>query len=144
MELKDKVWIGFCLMFCLVGTLFLVIAWNSWRASYRIIRSGIHAQGIVVDLYSKPVRGLERRTGSLAPVVQFYTASGEPVQYYSQMYTSPAMYQPGQTVDIWYLPENPQQATLDGPDAWILPVVFGIFGLAASLIGFPGLIRAIF
>jgi hypothetical protein len=144
MEIKDKIWLGFCLMFCFAGVLFLIIAWNSWRATYRIVRNGIRTQGIVVDLYHKPVRGLERRTGTLAPVVQFYTASGEQVQYYSQTYTSPPMYQPGQTVDIWYLPENPHQATLDGLDAWILPVVFGFFGLAASLIGFPALLRAIF
>ena len=50
------------------------------------------------------------------------------------------MYAPGATVDIWYLPEDAKQATMDGLDAWIFPTIFGIFGSVMCLIGYPGLI----
>lgn len=144
MEIKEKIWLGFCLMFAFVGTLFAVIAWNSWRSTYRIVRTGIQTQGTVVEHCEKPRRGLETRTTSLAPVVQFFTTAGEPVKYYSQAYTTPVSHQIGETVTIWYLPDDPQKATLNGFDAWILPVVFGIFGAAACLIGYPALIQLLF
>lgn len=141
-EVKDKIWLGFCGMFAFAGSLFGVIAFNSWTATYRIVHQGVQTQGTVIENRHKPVKGLETRTTSLAPVVRFLTAGGTPVVYYSQTYTTPASFQVGETVDIWYLPDDPQQATLNGLDAWIIPVVFGIFGAAACLIGYPALIRA--
>lgn len=144
MEIKDKIWLGFCGMFAFAGTLFLVIAWNSWRSTYRIVRNGLQTQGIVVENVHKPRRGLEPQTTSLAPVVQFFTSTGEQKFYYSQTYTTPAAYQVGETVAIWYLPDNPIEATLNGVDAWIFPVVFGIFGAAACLIGYPVLLKFLF
>lgn len=140
--MKDKIWLGFCGMFALMGTLFAVIAWNSWHSTYRIVRNGVQTQGIVIENRHKPARGLEKRTTSLAPAVQFMTADGVPSVYYSQTYTTPAAYRIGETVTIWYLPDDPQRATLDGPDAWIVPVVFGIFGAALCLTGYPALIGA--
>lgn len=76
-------------MSAFAGTLFLIIAWNSWRSTYRIVHNGIQTQGIVVENVHKPRRGLERQTTSLAPIVQFFTASGERKLYYSQTYTTP-------------------------------------------------------
>lgn len=144
MALKDKIWLGFCCMFAFIGTMFALIAWSSWHSTYKIVRNGIQTQGTVVENYRRPTRPSETRTTSLAPVVQFFTESGEAVKYYSQTYTTPAIHEVGETVAIWYLPDNPQQATLNGADAWILPVVFGIFGAAACLIGYPALIKIIF
>ncbi|MBP6827679.1 MAG: DUF3592 domain-containing protein [Saprospiraceae bacterium] len=142
--MKDKIWLGFCGMFALAGTLFAIIAYNSWRSTYRIIRNGVQTQGLVIENRHKPRKGLEMQTTSLAPVVQFATPDGVIRQYYSQTYTTPAAFQPGETVTLWYLPDDPLQATMDGADAWILPVVFGIFGAALCLIGYPALIGAAF
>ena len=144
MEFGDKIWLGFSGMFAFAGTLFLIIAWNHWQSTYRIVRTGVQTQGVVVENVHKPRRGLEPQTTSLAPVVQFFTATGEQKLYYSQTYTTPVSHQVGEVVTLWYLPDDPNQATLNGVDAWIFPVVFGIFGVAAALIGYPTLLKFLF
>lgn len=143
MEIQNKIWLFFASLLGLGGTLFLIIAWNAWSQTYTIVRNGKLVQGTVIENVHKPRRGLQTQTTSLAPVVAFTTENGETVRYYSQTYTTPAAYAPGEQVDIWYMPDNPQLATMDGLDAWVLPTVFGIFGTAMSLIGWGGLISGL-
>lgn len=128
----------------LAGTLFLIIAWNAWRDHSQIVLNGIKTQGIVLENVHKPIRGVQKQTTALAPVVQFSTQDGQLKKYYSQTYTTPATYAPGEILNIWYLPEDPNQATLNGVDAWVLPTVFGIFGSVISLIGMGGLFGTLF
>ncbi len=140
MDLKRKISLGFNLLIALGGTMFLFIGWNAWKERYQIVQNGIQTQGIVVENVHRPTRGLERQSTALAPVVSFTTSEGKTVRYYSQTYTTPAQYTPGTVVDVWYLPDNPQEATMEGVDAWVFPTVFGIFGTAMCLIGYIGLI----
>ncbi|MEZ4960721.1 MAG: DUF3592 domain-containing protein [Saprospiraceae bacterium] len=133
------------LMLATGGTLFAIIAWREWRSVGRIIKMGENAQGVVVEMFRRSRKVGETGTPrSFAPVVLFTTAKGEQRKYYSTLYTALDTYQIGQTVDIWYLPDEPDKATLKGGDAWILPVVFGIFGAVMCLIGYPGLFKSIF
>lgn len=142
MDLKDKIYLGICLMFVFGGSLFAFIAWREWNSTGRIIKMGEQAQGMVVEMARRPKKVGEQGTpNSFGPVVLFTTQAGEQVKYYSQFYSALPLYEVGQQVDIWYLPGDPQKATLKGGDAWILPVVFGIFGLAMCLIGYPWLLR---
>lgn len=140
MELGDKISLGFFGLFALVGTVFAVTAYLSWRSTQRIIQTGIETNGVVIDMrYNRDKQG--RTTTAQAPVVQFMTATGTPVTYYSQTYTTPASFSVGQTVTLWYLTDNPQKdVTLEGKDAWILSIAFGVFGVVLSLIGYSSLL----
>lgn len=139
-----KIKLFFAIPFAFGGSMLLLIAYREWRSNYRIIREGIKTEGMVVETYRRPKRtGEPRLSTAEAPVVRFVTAQGRTVTYYSTTYTTPCGYTPGQQVDIWYLPDQPEQATLNGKDAWILPVVFGIFGVAMCLIFYPMLFRAL-
>lgn len=145
MEIRKKINLIVCLILCLGGTLFAVIALREWQSTGRILKTGKQAQGLVVEMARRPRKVGESATpNSFAPVVQFTTAAGEQRKYYSTLYTSMQTYQVGQMVDIWYLPDDPAQATLKGGDAWILPLVFGIFGAAMCLIGYPWLVSILF
>ena len=145
MEIRAKLNLIICLVFCLGGTLFAIIALREWQATGRIVKTGMLAQGIVIEMARRPRKTGEQATpNSFAPVVQFNTQKGEQRKYYSTLYTALPSYQIGQMVDIWYLPDDPNKATLNGGDAWILPVVFGIFGSAMCLIGYPWLFRTLF
>jgi Protein of unknown function (DUF3592) len=126
------------IMLALAGTLFSIIAFKEWRSTGQIIKNGIQTQGIVVDNVHRPRRIGENVTStSLAPVVSYFTTTGQQKSYYSQTYTTPAEYKIGDTVNIWYLPSEPNLATLEGGEMWILPVAFGIFGFVMCLIGYP-------
>lgn len=131
-------------MFTLVGSLFLVIAWRAGGQTLRILKTGTKTQGIVIENALRARRTGDRTNPTArAPVVQFRTDAGDTITFYSTDYTTPARHEIGQTVDIWYLPNDPQQASLDGGEVWILPTVFGIFGAVLFLIGLPMLLRAL-
>jgi Protein of unknown function (DUF3592) len=140
MEIKQIINFAVCAMFVIAGTLFAVIAYREWRNVGRIIKMGEETQGVVIEMYRRPRKVGETGTpNSFAPVVLFTTNKGEQRKYYSTMYSTNNTYQVGQKVDIWYLPDEPEKASLKGADAWILPVVFGIFGGVMCLIGYPWL-----
>ncbi len=124
----------FVTVFALAGTLFLTISYREGSNKYMLFKKGIETDGVVIDTYRKPTRTGESRSLATAPVVQFLTTGNQVRQYYSTLFTSPAGYQVGQHVRIWYLPEDPANATLDGKDAWILSAAFGIFGGVICLI----------
>ena len=77
------------------------------------------------------------RSTTKAPAVQFKTQKGDIITYYSNVYTSSSSYYEGQVVPIWYMPYNPQEATLKGADAYLLPLIFTGFGILAMLFGLP-------
>ena len=132
-------------MFALMGCLFLTIAWRTGKNTVLILKTGTQTQGIVIENAPRKLKtGEHFKTTSRAPVVQFKTNLGKIITYYSTDYTTPAMYEVGQTVDIWYMPDDPQRATLNGKEIWILPGVFGAFGLVLCLIGLPWLLRVLF
>lgn len=134
----------FSLVFTFAGVLLLSIAYREWRSNYSIIQEGIQTEGTVVETYRRPKKTGELSANGEAPIVQFRSANGAIQRYYSTLFTSPCNYQPGQTVSIWYLEEDPLQATLNGKDAWVLPIVFGIFGTFISLIAVPALLQVLF
>lgn len=130
--------------FALAGTLFLTIAYREGFKKYTLFKNGIETEGVVIDNYRKPGKTGESRSLATAPVVQFLTRNNKIQLYYSTVFTNPAAYQPGQHVRIWYLAEDPANATLEGKDAWILSLAFGIFGTAICLVAYTVLLKMLF
>jgi hypothetical protein len=128
-----------CFALTIVGLLFTTIAYRSWQSTNKIIENGLNTEGVVIGLLNGKSKG--KRTNTLAPVVQFKTQKGDVITYYSTSYTSPCPYQEGQIVPIWYMPDNPQEATLKGADAYLLPLIFAGFGALALLFGLPSVIK---
>ncbi len=134
----------FSLVFAIAGSMFLFIACKEGLKPYKLLKYGVETQGIVIEMYKRPMRGNEKSMGSVAPVVQFWTEKGEAVKYYSTTFTNFNEYIIGQPITLWYSAEDPQLATLEGKDNLILPVVFGAFGIAICLVFYPMLIRSLF
>ena len=129
-----------CLLLTVVGLIFITIAYRSWNSTNKIIKNGLKTEGVVINILERRDR---RRgaTGTKAPAVQYKTQKGDVITYYSDVYTSPSPYYAGQIVPIWYMPDNPQEATLKGADAYLLPSVFAGFGVLAMLFGLPSVIK---
>lgn len=144
MDIGEKIGLFFFGLFALVGTICAIVAYYNWHNTYRIVQNGIQTQGMVIEHRRRPTKGLEAQSTSLAVTVQFVTTDGKVVKYYSNTYTTPVTHQIGEAVTLWYLKDDPQTLTLDGVDAWLVPVVCGIFGFVFCLIGYPSLIRALF
>jgi Protein of unknown function (DUF3592) len=124
----------------ILGMLFLTIAYRTWSTSNNIIQNGLKTEGVVTGFRNNTDRQ-KRTSNTIAPNVQFKTQKGELITYYSTTYTSPSPYQEGQIVPIWYLPDNPQEATIKGADLYLLPLIFGGFGALAMLFSLPTILR---
>jgi len=144
MNIINTIKIVFSFVFALAGSMFLFIGCKEGLKPYRLLKDGVETQGVVIELYKRPVRGNEKSMGSVAPVVQFWTENGEAVKYYSTTFTNFNEYKIGEPVKLWYSAEEPQLATLEGMDNLILPVVFGAFGITMCLIFYPMLIRSLY
>jgi hypothetical protein len=129
-----------CLALIVVGLVFSTIAYQSWRSTNKIIEKGLQTEGVVIEVVNRKDKN-KRTTGTQAPIVQFKTQKGDVIIYCSTTYTAPCSYYQGQIVLIWYMPENPQEATLKGADAYLLPLVFTGFGMLAFLFGLPTLFK---
>ncbi|MBK7855551.1 MAG: DUF3592 domain-containing protein [Bacteroidetes bacterium] len=124
----------FTFMFVCAGTMFIVISVREGLKPYRLLKYGLETEGTVVEMYKRPMKVNEKSSGSYAPVVKFMTEKGEIVTYYSTTFTNFNDFTVGQKVRVFYDSNNPQTATLEGKDGWILAVVFGIFGFFMCLI----------
>ncbi|MBO0939933.1 DUF3592 domain-containing protein [Fibrella sp. HMF5335] len=138
----DKFWLLFLTVFSLVGVICSGIAYWTWSKNRTLKANGVETTGVVVDLRQqwKPA---PNRSTALAVVVQYTDAQQQPRVYYSQLYTTPPLFQPGETVRLWYRPEAPNDVLLEGKDEWLIPAVLAGFGLVFSLIGLPGLVKAL-
>lgn len=131
-------------MFALAGSLLFYIGIREARENYHIFRNGIETEGTVVDLYHRPMKVNEKTSGSKAPVIQFVTNQNIQIRFYSTSFSNLSHYEIGQKLRIWYLPENPQKASLNGKDAWLLSASFLVFGFVICLIFYPMLIKRLF
>lgn len=135
---------SYALLFAALATGAAVGAWYSWQSTRQAVRDGIRTQGVVLENRSPQRIGLRHRnkiSTALAPVVQFQTADGQRITYQSTTYTTPARFDVGDTVELWYNPTNPQDVTLAGVDTWLLPVICGLFAFVFGLLGYVPLLR---
>jgi hypothetical protein len=119
----------FTFIFVCAGTFFVFISVREGLKPYRLLKYGVETEGTVVDMYKRPMKAMEKSNGSVAPIVKFMTAEGNIITYYSTTFTNFGDFIIGQKIKVWYDSNNPQTATLEGKDNWILAVAFGTFGI---------------
>jgi hypothetical protein len=132
----------------LVGVLFVLIgiavlisgAVGAVKQSRKAAR-GVAATGTVVDLVKRVFN--PGSAGVYCPVVDFTTATGQPVRFESQFGTMPASHRVGQSIAVRYDPADPQKAEVDSATAnWFVPgctiamgLLFLMMGLVFVVIG---------
>ena len=122
------------LLFALIGAAVLiggiVAAVKQTRKSAR----GVEATGTVVDLVTRAFN--PGSAGVYCPVVEFITASGQPIRFESQFGTMPASHRAGQSIAVRYDPAEPQKAEVDSATAnWFVPGCTVAMGLAFLFLG---------
>lgn len=123
-------------VFALVGTILGLVGANSFLHRTKLTNSGIHTTGTVVEMVGDH--------DGTAPVVAFYLRDGSRHTYQSSVYSSPPAYQSGESVELWYNPDNPDELTLSGLDSWLVPAICGLFFLIFGGVGYGGLFYQIF
>jgi uncharacterized membrane-anchored protein YitT (DUF2179 family) len=134
-------WFLFCSVFSLIGIVCLCFAYFFWNKNRTLKATGVETTATVIAHHKK--RQIPTTTAS-AVVVQYMDENNQPKVYYSTTYTTPVLFQIGETIKIWYRKDNPNELLMEGKDEWLLPMIMGGFGFIFSLIGLPALLKEIF
>ncbi|MEP6913364.1 MAG: DUF3592 domain-containing protein [bacterium] len=124
------------ILFGLIGLAVLIAGVIAAFKQSRKSARGAKATGTVVNLVSRVFN--PGSAGVYCPVVEFTTATGQPVRFESQFGTMPASHHVGQTVAVRYEPAEPQKAEVDSATAnWFVPgctIAMGLGFLLMALV----------
>lgn len=113
------------LLFLVIGIGFLSTAIYFFVSHRNFMATATKTSGRVINLKSN-------RKGSKAPIVEYSDASGTAHFYYHNVYSRPSAYDLGETVEIYFNPANPEDATMGGISA--MTVIFGFLGFIFTLV----------
>ena len=116
------------ILFVLIGLAVLIGGVVTAVKQSRKTARGATASGTVVDLVQRVFN--PGSAGVYCPLVQFTTASGQPVRFESGFGTMPASHRVGQTIAVRYDPDDPQKAEVDSATSrWLVPGCMAAMGL---------------
>lgn len=132
-------------LFFVAGFLLLAHAHNRKNYVSRILTRGIKTEGKVVEMTRNPGSLFSKVEGEgFAPVVEYTTQSGNVLKHHSTTYRTPATYEAGQTVPIWYINyKSIREAALEDDEPGDLPKKLFAVGLVSFLVALPTVISGI-
>ncbi len=102
---------AFVLIATAIGIILLAAAGVTFLSNLYFVDHAELAKGTVTNI-STSIDPDDEST-SYCPVVEFTTKAGQVVSYDSNVCSSPAAYAVGDKVDVYYDPQNPQNARLN-------------------------------
>lgn len=136
----DKFLVIVFAVFSLVGISCSVIGYTIWNKHSQLKKQGIEANALVIGHYEKKQI---KPTTARAVIIQYKDYNDSLRTFYSTIYTTPPMFQVGETIKIWYSKDKPNDILMEGKDEWIIPTVLGVLGIIFSIIGIPSLIKEV-
>lgn len=119
-------------VFSVVGVGMLAGAFFWFNSNSKFSEEAISAEGTVVDL----VVNRSRDSRTYSPVVQFMNEAGRKIEFKSQTGSNPPAYSRGESVEVLYIPANPEQAKINSFfSLWGGVSILGGLGAVFFLIG---------
>lgn len=126
-----KAFVGGPLYVILFGLVFYGVGAGLTYRQRTMERQGLQVTGEVVSL----VQNCDDDGCAYAPVVRFETQDGRSVSYESSFSSSPPAYDVGESVQVFYSPENPEKVVIEG-EGRVLRLIFTIIGGLIIIFGF--------
>lgn len=132
-DLKNGIqsFLGPPLMIILSGLILFCTGVGLAYRHYSVIQNGLMIEGQVIELDKR----CDSDGCTYRPIVEFTTMEGQNFTYESPSYTHPPAYDVGETVTIYYLEENPDDARIKN-EGIVFHLIFIIGGATAVVIGF--------
>lgn len=112
----------------LLGAAWAVSSTKTWLAH------AIEVEGKVIEMVR--VRDSENTGYLFAPVVRFQTVEGKTIEFESGLRSNPPAYRTGQTVTVFYDPDEPLSAAIKGFfSLWLMPLILSFIGAGFLVIG---------
>jgi Protein of unknown function (DUF3592) len=118
-------------IFFIIGAVLLYLAFRIRRKVKKIARTGIHAEGTVIDLVDV---NISKDIVPQFPVIRFVTLKGEGVTEQYNI-SAPSLPKKGQKVDIVYNPENPKEFFINTKTTTKAPKVLIILAIVCFAVG---------
>ena len=119
-------------VFSAVGIALLVGAFMSYKSSSEFLEEAVSTHGMVVEM----TKSRSSDSISFYPVVEFAANDGQKFEFTSNVGSNPPSYSLGETVEVLYLPTNPQEAKLNYfSDLWAATVVMLVMGVPFLSVG---------
>lgn len=117
------------LILVVAGLVSLGFAYFSWTRTKQFAAIARRVQGTVIRMVTDS-------EGASAPVFKFTAQNGDGIEVQEKIYRIPAGYQVGQTVQILYDPQNPDQARMSKSGSlYFTPILLGGMGAVSVLLG---------
>lgn len=111
------------ILLCVFAAPLLIACVWSYQATRDFLRSAQPSTGVVVSI-------IEKR-GYFHPRVRFVDLAGREQTFESKQESRPPRFSVGQQVPVLYLPDSPDDATIEGfLELWFFTLITGIVGLA--------------
>lgn len=121
------------IVFSLVGGLLALIGVFLFIRTRIFIGKAQEVKGTVIRLVWSPS---SEGGGGYSPVYQFRTISGQMIEKADNLSSNPPMFQEGQTIDVLYDPENPQNARIKKwMSLYFVSILLGGMGLIFGGVG---------
>lgn len=119
-------------IFIAVGICLLIIALFLFGNSRSFLSHAQPTQGVVEEL----VRSGSSDSAAYKPRVRFKAADGRDITFVSPFGRNPPSYKRGETVDVLYLPDNPEKARIRSFFAlWGVALIIGLIAIVFLAIG---------
>ena len=120
------------IIFASVSGLFWMLAIFFYFTKSDQIAKSVLVEGTVTEL-------IQDESGS-APVIS-YMFENTAYQYISNIFSSPPAYELGEVVELYLLPEAPQEVIINSfADRWLIIMIFGILAVVFDLIAVAALL----
>lgn len=118
----------FAIAFLAIGALFLIIALLLWNKTRSFLAHAQQTTGTVVELLE--VRDKDDGSSTWKPVVRFTSRDGSDITFAASFSSKPAPYDVGESVEVLYLPDDPNEARIKGfASLWLGTAILGGMGL---------------
>lgn len=87
----------------------------------------IKKESVIVQHASSHIPSEEKREIKYKPIISFTSEHGKLIQFTSEEYCSSC--KPGDTMDIMYLPDNPEKARAKYKQPWMPAIKFAGYGV---------------
>jgi len=132
MDISKTFKVIFGIGFPAIGVLLLGIGIAVFVSGERSRSTGVLTVGNVVGMQE----WVDPEGSMYAPIVRFTTTKGEVVEFTSKTRSRPAEYDPGDTVEVLYQPDAPNDAEIDSPfERYFAPTLLGGIGLVLAVVG---------
>lgn len=125
---KSVFYVG--LFFGILGIVFAGVSYFVSQSTRDFLARAVKTEGEVIRFGS----GMKDGSTYYYPVVEF-TCNDRPVEFQSTSGSSPAAYDKGEQVEVYYLADNPKKAKInDWWPLWGMSFIFGLLGGALLLV----------